>query len=185
MTRTQKKLDEAKYFLNQLKVTDPYFDYVLSAFLNAARSVFWVMRYEFTQVPGWKEWFDSAEASKEEQALLTDTNQMRISSAKKGEMNTEFFLFGDDKITVAGASYPDAKRMLDELEGAEVEVIIRIPGDAEKTLSAKDAFVLDGYVKSEHERSPDPRPAIKRKCDAYFAFLNQIVCRCHEKFEIG
>jgi len=141
------------------------------------------MRHEFAHVPGWKEWFESAEATTEEQVLLTDTNQMRISSAKKGEMNTEFLLFGDDTITIAEASYPDAKRMLDELEGAEVEVTIRTPGDDEETLSAKDAFVLHGYVKSEHERSPDPRPAIRRKCDAYFAFLEQIVCRCHEKFE--
>ncbi len=78
MTKTQKKLDEAKYFSNQLRLEDPYFDYVLSAFLNAARSTFWVMRHEFAKIPGWEQWFDAAEASEEEQILLSETNQCAL-----------------------------------------------------------------------------------------------------------
>jgi hypothetical protein len=183
MTKTQKKLDEAKYFLNQLRLEDPYFDYVLSAFLNAARSTFWVMRHEFAKIPGWKQWFDAAEASEEEQILLSETNQMRIDSAKKGEMNTEFFLFGDDTVTIDQESYPEVKRMLEELEGEEFELTIRPEGDAERTRSSEDTYVLQAYAKRECERAPDPRPAIKRKCDEYFAFLDKIVCECHEKFE--
>jgi hypothetical protein len=183
MTKTQKKLDEAKYFLNQLRLEDPYFDYVLSAFLNAARSTFWVMRHEFARAPGWAQWFDAAEASEDEQTLLSDTNQMRIDSAKKGEMNTEFFLFGDDTVTIDQESYPEAKRMLDELEGEEFEVTIRPAGDAESSPSCEDRYVLQAYVKRESERAPDRRPAIKRKCDEYFAFLEKIVSECHEKFD--
>src|SRR5579862_5196377 len=95
MTKTQKKLDEAKYFLDQLNVNDPYFDYILSAFLNAARCTLWVMRHEFGKIPNWKEWFDAVEATAEEHALLAQTNQMRIDSAKKGELNPEYFLFED------------------------------------------------------------------------------------------
>jgi hypothetical protein len=183
MTKTQKKLDEAKYFLNQLRLEDPYFDYVLSAFLNAARSTFWVMRHEFVNVPGWEQWFDAAEASAEEQTLLSETNQMRIDSAKKGQMNTEFFLFGDDTVSMDEESYPEAKRMLDELEGEEFELTIAPVGDAEGTPFSEDAYVLHAYVKRECERAPDPRPAIKRRCDEYFALLERIVCECHEKFE--
>jgi hypothetical protein len=182
MTKTQKKLDEAKYFLNQLKIADPYFDYVLSAFLNAARSTFWVMRHEFAKVPGWKEWFDAAEATGEEQALLAETNQMRIDSAKKGEMNTEFFLLGDT-LKIDEESYPEAKRMLDELEGKEFEFTIRPIGDAERTPFGEDTFVLKAQVKNRREAAPDPRLAIGHKCDEYFAFLEKIVCECHEKFE--
>lgn len=183
MTKTQKKLEEAKYFLNRLNTTDPYFDYILSAFLNAARSTFWVMRHEFANVPGWKDWFDAAEATLEEQALLDDTNQMRINSAKKGEMNTECFLFGDDILRIDEQSYPEAKRVLDGLEGTEFELTLRPAKEAEKTPSDKDTYVLRCYVKGEQERTPDSRPAIKRKCDEYLVFLRKIVCECHEKFE--
>jgi hypothetical protein len=176
------KLDEAKYFLNQLKATDPYFDYLLSAFLNAARSTFWVMRHEFGKVPGWKEWFDAAEATGEEQTLLAETNQMRIDSAKKGKMNTEYFFF-EDKVTIYEESYPELKELLDEPDGTEFEVTFRPVDDAERTPSGEDTVVLRGYVKSEAERAPDPRPGIKHKCDEYFAFLAKIVYECHERFE--
>ena len=182
MTKTQKKLDEAKYFLNQLKATDPYFDYVLSAFLNAARSTFWVMRHEFGKVPGWKEWFDAAEATGEEQTLLAETNQMRIDSAKKGEMNTEYFFF-EDKVIIYEESYPKLKELLDVPDGTEFEVTFRTVDDAERAPSGEDSVVLRGYVKREAERAPDPRAGIKRKCDEYFAFLAKIVDECHERFE--
>src|ERR1039458_5945837 len=178
MTKTQKKLDEAKYFLNQLKTTDPYFDYVLSAFLNAARSTFWVMRHEFGKVPGWKEWFDAAEASGEEQTLLTETNQMRIDSAKKGRMSTEFYLF-EDILTINEESYPEMKRLQGVPDGTELDVSFRPADDAERTPSDEDTFVLKAYVKPEAERAPDSRPGIKHKCDDYFAFLAKIVFECH------
>ncbi|MFN7999297.1 MAG: hypothetical protein U0Q18_37110 [Bryobacteraceae bacterium] len=184
MTNTQKKLDEARYFLNQLRLEDPYFDYVLSAFLNAARSTFWVMRHEFDKVPGWEQWFDAADASEEEQILLSETNQMRIDSAKKGKMNTEFFLFGDDTVSIDEESYPEAKRMLAKLEGKEFELTIAPVGDAERSPSSEDTYVLHAYVKRECERAPDSRPAIKRKCDEYFTFLEKIVCECYKKFDI-
>jgi coproporphyrinogen III oxidase len=80
-------------------------------------------------------------------------------------------------------SYPEAKRMLDELEGEEFELTIAPVGDAEGTPFSEDAYVLHAYVKRECERAPDPRPAIKRRCDEYFALLERIVCECHEKFE--
>jgi hypothetical protein len=183
MTKTQKKLDEAKYFLNQLRSEDPYFDYVLSAFLNAARSTFWVMRHEFVKIPGWTQWFAAAEASEEERILLSETNQMRIDSAKKGEMNTEFFLFGDATVTIDEQSYPEAKRMLDEMEGERFELTINPVGDAERTPSGEDTYVLGAYVKRECERATDRRPALKSKCGEYFAFLEKVVCECHEKFD--
>jgi len=185
MTKTQKKLDEAKYFLNMLQVTDPYFDYMLSAYLNAARSTLWVMRHEFVNVAGWEEWFRSGEATKEERSLLSETNQMRIDSAKKGEMNTEFFLFGDDTVVISEASYSEVKQMLEDLEGKEFELTIRVKDDHAREPAPMDAFVLQAYVKPQPERSPDPRPDIKRKCSAYLGFLNHVVHQCHQKFGNG
>jgi hypothetical protein len=46
-----------------------------------------------------------------------------------------------------------------------------------------DIYVLQAYVRRESERAPDRRPAIKRKCDEYIAFLEKIVSECHERFD--
>jgi hypothetical protein len=165
-----------------LQVTDPYFDYMLSAYLNAARSTLWVMRHEFVNVPGWEEWFKAGETTKEERNLLSETNQMRIDSAKKGEMNTEFFLFGDDTVVISEASYSVAKQMLEDLEGEEFELTIHVKDESAREPAPADAFVLQAHVKPQPQRSPDPRLDIKRKCSAYFGFLDQVVHQCHEKF---
>jgi hypothetical protein len=140
------------------------------------------MRHEFGKVPGWKEWFDAAEATRVEQTLLVETNQMRIDSAKKGTLNTEFFLF-ENMLTIDEESYPELKRLLDEPDGTEFELTIRPIDDAEKTPSGEDTLVLRGYVKPEAERARDPGPSIKQKCDEYFVFLTKIVWECHERFE--
>ena len=138
MTKTQKKLDEAKYFLDQLNVNDPYFDYILSAFLNAARCTLWVMRHEFGKIPNWKEWFDAVEATAEEHALLAQTNQMRIDSAKKGELNPEYFLF-EDILRLDEESYPEMKRVLGAPDGTELEITIRATDEDEAAFDAEGA----------------------------------------------
>ena len=53
--RTKHKLEEAKFFLEQLRANYgklKKFDYFLSAFISSARSVTWVMRNEYSSVPG-------------------------------------------------------------------------------------------------------------------------------------
>lgn len=53
MTNTQRKLDQAKYFFKMLDTEEPYFDYILSAFINASRSILWVMGHEYNKSEGW------------------------------------------------------------------------------------------------------------------------------------
>ncbi|MBC7108976.1 MAG: hypothetical protein H5T41_09395 [Methanomassiliicoccales archaeon] len=60
MSNTRFKLNEAKYFLEQMKEhadSTEEFAYNLSAFLSAARSVTWIMQNEFKNVPGFEEWY--------------------------------------------------------------------------------------------------------------------------------
>lgn len=83
MTNTERKLDEAQYFLKMLNVEDPYFDYILSAYLNAARSITWIMRHEFHNIEGWEKWFKSQMINKEQKSLLNTINDLRIASTKQ------------------------------------------------------------------------------------------------------
>ncbi len=57
---TQFKLDEARFFLDHLAPNygkERKFDFFLSAFISAARSVTWVMKAEYADVEGWAAWF--------------------------------------------------------------------------------------------------------------------------------
>src|SRR5215831_1694870 len=93
MSRTTRKLDEASFFLGFLE-RKPHgvewleFHYYLSAFVSAARSVLWIMRAEYSHVPGWQEWYDAKEATPEEQRLLNAFNQIRVRSVKKDPLET-------------------------------------------------------------------------------------------------
>jgi hypothetical protein len=84
--RTNHKLGEAKFFLDQL--TPNYgklkkFDYFLSAFISSARSVLWVMRNEYDAVPGWEAWFDARKPNTEEEALLKARTKFELEQKKK------------------------------------------------------------------------------------------------------
>ena len=59
---TRHKLEEATYFLGQMKSTledDKVFSFNLSAFVTAARSVTMIMNVEFAHVTGFKSWYEN------------------------------------------------------------------------------------------------------------------------------
>jgi hypothetical protein len=95
MGATRMKFREAEFFLGKLdgayyedvrrmfkkSKKPPVFQYYLSAFLSAARSIAWIMRSEYKVVPGWEEWYKT-QKSEENAQLLTLFNQLRIQSEK-------------------------------------------------------------------------------------------------------
>lgn len=96
---TKDRLDEARFFLGHLqeerakharpeKPPLAHFWYYLSAFVNAARSVTWVLKSEEKEkydawVTSWDD--QKTEAEKE---LLKLTNEMQISAVKRGRIET-------------------------------------------------------------------------------------------------
>lgn len=62
------------------------FNYFLSAFISAARSVPWVMRSEYGKVEGWERWYEVEEQLEEDQALLNAFTELRNSSEKTGHL---------------------------------------------------------------------------------------------------
>jgi len=73
MTDTRDKFLEAKYFLDQMKSTQPdrdAFRYNLSAFLSAGRSVTWIMQNEFRHVSGFDDWYADKQTQMEKDELM-------------------------------------------------------------------------------------------------------------------
>lgn len=86
-----RKLQEARFFLDKMRENYPgeeHFDYYFSAFTSAARSVLWVMRYEFGDVPGWRGWFEFKSAGEEVQKLLSVFTTLRNRSQKREPLQT-------------------------------------------------------------------------------------------------
>ena len=100
MTETEKKLNEAQFFLDALissKKDPEKFNFFLSAFLSSSRSVSWVMRNEFSKVQEWQDWWDSKEPSSREQTLLRLFSELRNRSQKSKSVKTGFEITFDFK----------------------------------------------------------------------------------------
>jgi len=80
MSDTRQKLEEAKYFLEQMKGRQSdrdAFKYNLSAFLSAARSVTLIMQKEFGKVSDFKDWYT------EKQSMMRSDETMRLLNNKR------------------------------------------------------------------------------------------------------
>src|ERR1700730_2213013 len=96
---TKDKLEEARFFLGQLrqhkarearpnKPPPEHFRYYLNAFLNAARSVRWVLQGEEREkYDAWKGSWEG-QRTEAENALLKLMTQMRNTSVKEGHIET-------------------------------------------------------------------------------------------------
>lgn len=184
MTSTERKLDEAKYFLGQLNIDDPYFDYILSAYLNAARSTTWIMRHEFNKINGWEDWFKSREISKDQKQLLNKINELRIESTKQSGVKTDFYFL--EEILIDEQYYSMIKEFLKK----EGEVMITVtPIDEIKDDAAIDGIydekiVFMGQIDRTKDRSLNSRKEIYKSCIAYFEFLQIQVTDCIAKFKL-
>lgn len=185
MTNTERKLSEARYFLKQLNPKYVYFDYILSAFLNAARSTSWIMRHEFNKVDGWEKWFNSCKITKKERSLLKQINELRVRSTKKTGIKTNYFLA--DGLAVDEEFYPIVKQIFDEIEdGTEVTFTIT-EEDKNESVSPnnnEDSYKLRARVVRDSEENEFSRESIANLCKEYFVFLEKQVVNCASMFSI-
>ena len=180
MTSTERKLDEARYFLSLLNIQDPYFDYILSAYLNAARSTAWVMRYEFCRKPGWEEWFKSCEILENDRTLMKRINELRVECAKKSGIKTDYLFL--DHVVVDEDYYAVVKEILELPDGTRVKLTI---SDEERECRSdpdRGVFEFKGTVRFSGEDSAQSREAIFKLCVDYFNFLQTRVVECHTRF---
>ena len=172
------KLKEAKFFLDKLVPHEPYFDFYLSAYLNAARSTTWVMRNEFKDNPDWNIWFENKTIASQEKILLKEINKLRIKSTKQTGVQTEYFFL--DCLIPDENSYPIIEKMQSELNNCEVMVTISESNRQKR--EAEDEYLITGTVKLEKNKSQRSREELLDISKEYYAFLKIKVDECIEKF---
>jgi hypothetical protein len=182
MTNTERKLNEARYFFTLLDINDPYFDYILSAFLNAARSIGWVMRHEYNKVEGWEEWFNHYYLSEDAKHLLKKINELRIEATKKAGVKTDFFFFQTD-LFVDEKYYPELKKIKDLEDGEYLLSIVPTSEDEPKKID--DAVIhFEGEINRDKRPYIDNREKLQGKCAEYLKLMTEVVTKCSKRFII-
>lgn len=161
--RTWRRLKEAAFFLAEMDknyMKSVNFFYYLSAFILHSRTVLWVMKKEYTKVDGFKEWYDSKEATKGEKELLKRLTKLRNDAEKKGIISAH----------IKGIHSGEAYVMLTE------EEFKKLGGKKELISEKKEELVV--------EFEDFPGRDIMEVCKIYFSFLMNIVLECLPKFGI-
>lgn len=183
---TRHKLEEAEFFLGFLTKNygkEKKFDFYLSAFFSAARSVPLIMRAEYEKIDEWQAWF-AAEQAKADALLKAGTAKARNRSLKSEPLRTL-------KETLISGPYMDDG---DEVKAEKImQRIVRervpatIGGSSGKyTVEA----VLDGqqvklYVRQamfDRRLEEFPDEHILDVCNRYYNWLAKFVAACEERF---
>jgi hypothetical protein len=91
MKNTKLKIEEAEFFLSQMSRENrgsKTFNFYLNAFVSSARSITWILRFEFSDSVNWRSWYDSKIPTQEEKLLLKYFNDLRIESVKVKPLTT-------------------------------------------------------------------------------------------------
>jgi hypothetical protein len=186
MAATQEKLLEAKFFLDKLRASiwvQPDFDYYLNAFLGSARSVLWIMRAEYSDTPGWEEWYKSKELNALDVAFLRDINELRIESTKRSSVRTkpmvqfeipEHFVTGEVKDFFQRAAGKNGKGTIGEI-GPLTNVLITIEG--------KSANLVVSSIKPYRGISSLVGEDALETCVRYYGMMEEIVSECRKYFD--
>jgi len=190
MSRTQDKLEEAHFFLQKLKehyAQQPDVDYYLSAFISSSRSVIWVMQSEYSNIKGWRDWYDSREPTLEESIFLKSVNEVRIRSEKKEplRMSTEMTVeINERDIT------PEFEQALETLVDQEVELTVAAAKDPVKHRQARTRITknrsisflakISDLIKTVKEF---PDQDVLPICQKYYIILKSLVDECEQHFQ--
>jgi len=183
MTNTERKLDEAKYFLTLLDIDDPYFDYILSAFLNAARSIAWVMRHEYNKINGWENWYSKYCLTEKAKQLLKEINELRILATKKEGVKTDFYFLQTDMF-IEEEFYPELKK-ISKLEDGDYILSIEPFSEKKTDTSDQESIRFLGQIDKSEREYADTREKLKITCEEYLNLMEEVVKSCTKEFSIS
>jgi hypothetical protein len=188
MSRTRRKLEEATFFLEKMRSersAHPDFDFYLSACVNAARSVTWIMRAEYLDIEGWETWFRTKEPTAEDQSLLRKLNDLRVRSVKTHPLEakaTLVFAIPPDRVT------PELKESLKSAIGKKIILTAwevsdgenehlpdRVPASAFLTTFQGVGRQLDEF----------PGEDVVNVLNRYLSLLECLVAECEALFPLG
>ncbi|MBA3679556.1 hypothetical protein H0W80_05245 [Candidatus Saccharibacteria bacterium] len=193
MTETRKKLAETQYFfgLTQklFKAGFRDFEYNLNAFIGSARNVTFVMQKEFTNVPGFNEWWASNSTQKDE-SMKKFVALRNVSVKEKSIGHNTFTLkhdFGPDGLHVVGKKGPTSV-VSDPIRfdtPIPEHAYVTIKDDyGERRVKAKlihDFSVVETY---DHGTKQIKFDGFITEANDYLGKLEKVVDECEDKFGI-
>ena len=186
--KTRRKLEEAEFFLDQLEPNygkAKKFDFYLSAYISAARSVLWIMKAEYGGVPGWKSWYASQKPNSEERALLKGTNELRTRTTKREPLSTlASITIGGIKLSAEQAesfrshmTRAQGSKLPMRISGSAGNYLLEIQVDGE-WISYQGAEML-----ATRELPEFPHKNILDVCKRYYDAIARVVAKCGERFD--
>jgi hypothetical protein len=178
-SQTHYKFAEASFFLlraNENWRNVPEFDFYLSAFISAARSVTWVMRAEFGKMAGWADWFEARKPTPDIEDLLNKTASIRNRSQKSKPIATRTTV----SLNVPGMSPEEAQA----LTGAKDVHLVPVDSRNEEfwIVRAGKKIGVGRIQKAKHELPEFPGEHALGPCERYLVFLHELVDECLIKF---
>jgi hypothetical protein len=184
-THTKEKLDEALYFLLQMRqhyIDKKQFIYNMNAFLNSARNVTWVLQEEFAHNSGFKCWYLKRQKEMEEDRLMSFFNDLRVTSVhKEGSPKHSLsvraaYIFPKDGKVLQASTVGYAKKKYSDEDKAEMKTLgLVFPSESGELKVVEPVYTL--VTDWEFEKAPEGYQGrdILALCIKYYHSLKKIV----------
>ena len=180
MSDTRQKLEEAKYFLEQMQVSAEdrkKFAFNLSAFLSAARSVTFIMQSEFKSYPGFNDWYKDKQEEMNNDRDFKFFNKLRVATIhkkpvvpyKKIEIDISETIHISESVTI---------RVTDK-EGKVISEQTLEPKESKSSQETEVAIRHSWYF----EKSP--HDDLFELCNKYIQKIEKLVGECETRFHKG
>lgn len=182
-TRTRFKLEEARYFFGHLEKDwrhVPHFEFYLSAFVSAARSVTWVMRHEYNKCTGWRSWFEMRQPPAHLRETLRKMNDLRVRSTKTNPIRTRTSVklsLRQDQMT------PEVLELLRPGSGCRFQIVPKDSSNTEAEVISEGRVVASARIEHVTHEVPEFEGCNALDvCGEYLRELETLVSECEAKF---
>jgi hypothetical protein len=190
MSDTKYKLNEAKYFLGQMRSnTDNHvvFQYLLSACISALRSVTCFMQKEYAHTPNFSDWYKSKQAQMEADPMFSFFNKQRVITIHKKQIATQpQYIFHSPAI--------DTTKLVELGQMVSFKTIVSVDESGKQSQQITDivdnvgALVGEGSTETQwlfddlpQERNPDNIDVLTL-CNQQLEKIEAIVLECEQIF---
>jgi hypothetical protein len=163
-------------------IRNPFeFQWNLSAFISAARSITWIMQKEYSKVPGFADWYEDKQKRELSDELFKKFNSLRVLTVKKKPISPTYrqtIRFGN------GLKIPPGGKLWIKSNG--VNAIVRLEkGDGSEDVMAKNIKALqDSEVKLHCYVKEFPDYNLFDICEQYLNSLEKLVLECEQTLEL-
>jgi hypothetical protein len=180
-SRSRRKLAEAAFFLAKLEETHcqfPDFNYYLSAYFSAARSVSWILKAEYGKKDGFAAWYDAFNASAEDEEFMRIINSIRVRTEKHEPVDAVPTLISGIPVH---PSVPEAE-LVRESQSRGQRTISHKTSAGFTMVTSQPVETADGELHGIERRLPEfPDYDVTVACRKYFMLIERLLSECECK----